>query len=282
MQTVPSSVNYRSSRGAVFIETLRQNWKQVLYWGIGCGAMGFFTISLLPYSGFLEAYQKIIEMLPPQVYQAFLGEDTAFAATPEGYLSGEFFSWIVLMYALYAVIAGLNVSANEEESGTLDVLLSLPLPRGRMMIEKTAAYTLIITGMILLSFLGLWGGELTAHVLTIETSRLAETVFNMLPSVLLVLGFTIFAGTVFRRRSTVGRVGGAIIVGSFFLEFMGGMASPTSLPRAISVISFYHYYDPAGVIQHGINWGNIAILLVVSILLLLVALWRFQRRDLGV
>ncbi|MCB9452184.1 MAG: ABC transporter permease subunit [Anaerolineaceae bacterium] len=282
MQTVPSSVNYRSSRGAVFIETLRQNWKQVLYWGIGCGAMGFFTISLLPYSGFLEAYQKIIEMLPPQVYQAFLGEDTAFAATPEGYLSGEFFSWIVLMYALYAVIAGLNVSANEEESGILDVLLSLPLPRWRMVIEKAAAYTLIITGMVFLSFLGLWGGELTAHVLTIETERLAETVFNMLPSVLMVLGFTIFAGTVFRRRSTVARVGGAIIVGSFFLEFMGGMASQASLARAISVISFYHYYDPAGVIQHGFNWGNIAILLVASILLLAAAVWRFQRRDLGV
>ena len=272
----------RAPFGTVFAETLRQNWKQVLYWGFGCGAMGFFTISLIPYSGFLEAYQKIIEMLPPQLYQAFLGEDTAFAATPEGYLSGEFFSWIVLMYALYAVIAGLNVTVNEEESGTLDILLSLPLPRWRVIVEKTAAFAIIIAGMILLSFVGLWAGELMTDALIIDTGRIAETVLNMLPSALLVLGFTVFAASMFRTRSTVTRLGGAIIVGSFFVELLGGMANQTSLARTLSVLSFYHYYDPAGVIQYGFNWGNIGILLAATLILLAGAVWRFQQRDLGV
>lgn len=282
MQRIQSSDSSRSTFGAVCMETLRQNWKHILYWGIGCGAMGFFTISLLPYSGFLEAYQKIIALLPPQVYQAFLGEDATFAATPEGYLSGEFFSWIVLLYATYAVIAGMNVTFNEEEAGTLDMLLSLPVPRWRVIVEKTAAYAIILCGMILLSFLGLWGGEVVANVLIIDTTRIAETVLNMLPSALLVLTFTVLIGSIFHRRFIVTRLGGAIIVGSFFVEFMGGMVSKTSPARTLSYLSFYHYYDPAGVIQYGLNWVNIGILIAVALVFVGGAVWFFQRRDLGI
>lgn len=267
--------------GAVLRETLRRDWRAILWWGGGGALMAYFVIALAPNADFLEAYERIMEMMPG-IYEAFIGEEASFAITPEGYITGEFFSWIVLVYAMYGVFAGLSVTVNDEESGSLDMLLAQPLPRWRLVLEKALAYTLLLAAIVLVSVLGLWLGEASANVLSVDNLRLLEMAANMLPSALVTFAFMVFVGNLVRRRTLATWIGGVFIVASFLIDFVGNFAPNSPVMRPLLPLSFYRYYDPAQVIQHGLIWSNIAVLVGAALILLAAGLVLFQRRDIGV
>ena len=264
--------------GAVFVETLRRNWRQMLWWGLGIGALGLSVALMVPNSDMLHEYAQIIQSMPPSFLQMFGGEDAASVVTPAGFLDLIFFSYALLILAAYAVIAGLNVTANDEESRVLDVLLSTPVPRWRLVLEKFLAYSVITIGIVLLTFIGLWVGLMLTPALAIDQGKLLETALNMLPGSLLVLALTILLTSLFRQRNVAAAIAAVVIVGSYLVDSLGRQTSG-SLFNAVRFISFYAYYDSATVLRNGLNWGNILILAVATIALMVAGLWLFQRRN---
>ena len=202
-------------------------------------------------------------------------------ATPEGYLSFRYFGFVLIIFAVYSLIAGLNVTASEEEKGILDVVLSLPLPRWRLVLEKVLAYSLLLVGIVLLSFLGLWLGVQSTPAFSIDTMKLLEGSLNILPGALLVLAATTFIATITRRRSQAATIATIFLVASYVLDFLGRTVSETFV-NSLSALSFFTYYDGGNVMQQGLVWGNVALLLAASILFTGGAIWAFQRRDIGV
>ena len=121
--------------------------------------------------------------MPPLLLQAFGMTDAAQLATPAGFLDFGFFSYMMLVLAAYAVIAGLSVTANEEDRGIMDVLLSLPIPRWRLVVERFLAYALILVLILVLTFLAavVWRGK--PRPASIWTWRGCwKASINMLPS----------------------------------------------------------------------------------------------------
>ena len=266
--------------GMIFIETLRQTRWQMLYWGLGLGVMALISTALVP----LFDAMKIVELLQgmPPILLAASGLDanvTAFA-TPEGIITVGFFGKFALIFAAYPVVMGMRVTANEEDDGILDMVLSLPVPRWQMMIEKFAAYLLTIIFIAVLVYAGLWLGTQLINV-SLDMSRMAPMVLNIVPTLTLVMAFTVLVAAIIRRRQVSLAVATAFVLGSFMLDSVAGMVEGGSaaLLRKISVFS---YYDPGNVIQNGLIWGNVVGLLIVSGVLLVGALWFFQRRDVGV
>jgi ABC-type transport system involved in multi-copper enzyme maturation permease subunit len=47
-------------------------------------------------------------------------------------------------------------------------------------------------------------------------------------------------------------------------------------------IALFHYYDSSGALFGSINWGDVGILLVLTALFFIIALFAFQRRDIAV
>lgn len=283
-QTVQSQARTRPTPliGAILRETLRRDWRAILWWGGGGALMAFLVVAMAPSTDFLEAYEGIVEMMPAGVVEALIGEEASFAATPEGYITTEFFSWIVLVYAMYGVIAGLSVTVNEEENGILDVLLAQPVPRWRVVVEKAIAYALLMTAIVLVSVFGLWLGEAAVNVLAVDNLRLLEMAFNMLPSALVTFAFIVFIGNLVRRRILAAWIGGVFIVGSFVIDFLSKLAPDSPILGPLAPLSFYGYYAPSQVIQHGLNIADISVLLAASALLLAGGVLLFQRRDVGV
>lgn len=267
-------------QGVVFQETLRQNWRGMLYWGIGLALLGLVTLNLVSDVDALKQVAQLMETLPPTLLSAMGMDDLTQLATPEGFLGGAYFGRVILILSVFGVIGGLNITANEEDQGILDMLLSLPLPRWRLIIEKFAAYTLMTVGIVALGFLGLYAGE-RASALEINTMRLLESSINVLPSVLLILAFTLLAGTIFRRKGTATVVTAVFVIGSYLVDLMGRAASDSFLNQ-LRVLSFFSYFDNDGVMQNGLAWGNILLLLAVTAALVAGSLWFFQRRDVGV
>ncbi len=267
--------------GVVFTHTLKRKWRAMLLWGIGIGLIAYLQAALLPNVDALQQMADLMATLPPVLIQAFGGEDIAAIATPEGYIGFRYFGIVLIVFAVYAVDAGLNVTAIEEDKGIMDVLLSLPLPRWRLVVEKLLAYAVLIIGIVVLSFVGLWLGIESTPALEMDTMKLLQGSVNILPSTLLVLTATTLIATLTRRRGTAATLATVFLVGSYFLDFMGRAVSETFI-NSLSVFSFFTYYDGGNVMRNGLVWGNMILLLAVATLLAGGAVWAFQRRDIGV
>jgi ABC-2 type transport system permease protein len=264
--------------GVVFVETLRRGWRGMLAWGIGIGLLSMVQILVLPDVDSLKQFAQIVETLPAFMLQALGGGDAAFLATAEGYLAARFYSLALLIFAIYALNAGLSVTSSEEERGILDVVLSLPVSRARLVLERLAAYAVLLVGMVTITFGFITVSLSMTPVLEIDPQRIFASTLNILPGALLVLTFATFFGALMHSRGMAVAAGTVFVIGSYFISFIGASASE-SLADVLQVISFYAYYDSTGVMQHGLNGGNMVILLAAALVCAAGAVWSFERRD---
>jgi hypothetical protein len=108
-------------------------------------------------------------------------------------------------------------------------------------------------------------------------ARVVQTVFNLLPSMMLILAFTLFVGAVVRRKRLAVGLATVFVIGSFMLDIVGSITRG-SIAEQLRALSFFRYYDSTGVCRT-VWCGVRALLVVISIGLLGGALLAFQRRD---
>ncbi len=264
--------------GSVFLETLRRSWRGTLYWALGIALMGVYVVAVIPDVKMLKQYGELVKTMPKMILAA-VGGDAANLATPEGFFGYSFFGWIMLVMATFGVVAGLNITANEEDRGIMDVLLSLPLPRWRIVVEKFLAYVVMVVFIALVSFVSVWVLVQNSSVFTLSTARLAEGMFNLIPSTLLVIAFTALVATLVRRRNVAMGIAATFVVASYFVDVIGRSADSVGGLRALS---FYSYYNGSEVLVKGIVWGSVIGLLIIAVLMIGGATAAFQRRDVGV
>lgn len=268
--------------GITFLETLRRSWRGMVIWGIALALITWMQVIVVPDVDALGAMGDMLAALPPLVLSMLGTTDLEFLATAEGYLASQYFGIMLLIFGVYAVVMGLNVTINDEERGIMDVVMSLPITRTQLIIERAAAYALLLIGVILISFAGLMIGVYMTPVLAegISMERMIIGTLNMIPGALVMLTFTVFVGATLRRRAAAGGLAAAFIVGSYFIDTLGRSATDSPF-STLRVLSFYSYYDGAGVIQNGLVIGNVALLLAVTVGLVALSLVYYRRRDIG-
>ena len=110
-------------RGIVVAHTLKTAWKQVLYWGIGLGVLGLYIVFIASDTDIVQGYANLFESMPPAMLQAFGASNVELFRTSEGWIVSIFVSEAAIFLSVFAVMAGLNITANEEQSGIMDVIL---------------------------------------------------------------------------------------------------------------------------------------------------------------
>jgi len=268
-------------RGAIFMEMLRRNWRSTLYWGIGMGLYGFLIAVFIQDADVLKQYGELIKAPMMETMIKALGlKDSAALATPEGFIGYGFSVYALVILAVYGVIAGLSITASEEDQGIMDVLLSLPVARWRIIVEKLSFYTVSVVVIAACAFIGLWSGVQLSPVMKVDTGKLLASTIDLIPSTLLVIGFTAFVATLVRRKGLATAIAALFVVGSWVVNFIANMASGSSIAQ-LNGLSFFYYYDGSGVMVNGLVLGNVILLLVIAVLLAGGTLWGFERRDVG-
>jgi ABC-2 type transport system permease protein len=261
----------------LFAKTLRDLRTQILAWGIGAGLLGWMVIFLFP--AFKDQMAGMIELLEgyPPALMAFFGDMTQLASFT-GWLNIEFFSYGPPILAIFAVGAGTALVAGEEERGTLDLLLSQPLRRWRLVTDKFAAFvvaTVLIMAIAALFFVA--GSAMIGE--TALLGRIALATLNIAPVTLASGALALMLSVLLRSRRLAITIALLVVIGSYFLESLGKAVDVLEPYRPIAL---YHYYDSTAALTRGVNWGHVGILLALTALFFAIALLAFQRRDLGV
>lgn len=265
--------------GVLLRATLRLHWRTTLYWSAGLALLGLYVIAVIPDQDALNSYVDLVASMPQPMLDAFGVAENLLLRTPEGFIQYGFATWAQLLLAVYGLLAGLQLCANEEEAGILDVLLSLPLSRRRLLLERFIAFSLLTLFIALLSALGLVLGS-GSTTFALAPSALFATAFNLVPGTLLVMAFTALAAAALRRHMVATGIAIVFVIGSYFLDFIAGAISEGPL-NELGRLSFYRW-SSAGIAPGSfLPAENLALLLGVTLVLLVGALWFFERRDIG-
>lgn len=265
--------------GAIFRYTLRQNGQAIWQWGGGLASLGLMLMLIVTDMDVITGYAELMDAMPTELLGFFGVESTDLITTPDGFIAFGFFAYGLMILGVYAVSAGLNIVSSDEDNGRLDVLLSLPVSRPRLFVERFAAYGVITTLLVIFSFSGLLLGSLFSDM-EYNMGRLFVGTLNMIPGTLVMIALTAFFSVLFRRRGTALSVSAAIIILSYFTDFLAESASNAVLDFA-NRLSLFSYYDSQRVVREGLILGDVAVLLTATALFFAVSIWLFDRRDVG-
>jgi ABC-2 type transport system permease protein len=127
----------------VFTKSLWDRRRSTMWWTLGMVAMTAWLVAVYPVIRDSDAMQSFLDDFPPEL-MAMFGIDPDVYLTGAGYLQAQLFSFIApIILIAFAVGFGVTATASEEKSGTMDMLLSLPISRRSIVLQKAAAMALL-------------------------------------------------------------------------------------------------------------------------------------------
>jgi ABC-2 type transport system permease protein len=262
---------------SVFAKTVRERLRAFRWWCLV--TIGFVSLygSVYPSIRGKESLNKLLKDYPEALKNLVgFGGNLDFVSGA-GYLGSEVFSfWAPIVLLAVAIAAGSSALAGEEESGTLDLLLSLPLSRSRCLLEKLAALVCETSALAFLLWILL---VIVSHAdaMGVSTGRLAAAV---LAALLFALDFGILAlalGAATGRRALAIGVSATLAVAADIINALAPMASWLDKIKLASPFYYYSHGDP---LRNGVNVRDALILLAVAVVFAVIAPGLFRRRDL--
>ncbi|MBI4328592.1 MAG: ABC transporter permease subunit [Chloroflexi bacterium] len=263
----------------VFWKSLRDQRRALAWWGIGLVLLAVTTLLFYPaIRDSQELIQQAMQAFPKELLAIFAGEVTDIAS-PVGFLNTQLFFFMApLLFLAFAIAFGSGAIAGEEERGTLDLLLANPVARRRVVVEKFAAMVVATIALATTFWAGLTVGS-KAVGMEINVVRLAEMTVS-LALLGLVFGSLALAFGAARGNSGLS-IGVASALGVAFY-FANALAPAVEALEPLRNFSPFYYYIGADPLTNGLNLAHAGVLAGLSVLLLIVALVTFERRDLRV
>lgn len=255
---------------ALIAAQLRERRRSLLSWGLPIGLWSAFVVAIYP--SVEAALMKAVRNYPAALKEAFgVGE----LSSVEQYLHAEMLSLIVPLAVGYLAVRSLASGlSGAAESGRLDVLLSAPVSRRRVVTACFCA-TAVEVAAVLVFALGLTLlGSLLAGANLLFSSALAGFA-NVWPLALLAAGLGIVVTGFSLRTSVVtGSVAG-VLVGMYVLDLVGRLDPSLDGVRYASV---FRYYGNA--IENGIDPLSCLGVVLAATLFAGTGAVLFERRDL--
>jgi beta-exotoxin I transport system permease protein len=260
----------------VFGKTLHDQRRSLIWWAVG------FVGTVLMYAAFWPTIRDNASIFTdymnklPEVMRNLIGSVSF--TTPEGYLQMELFTFVApILLLVYAISAGSRAIAGEEEVGSLDLLLSVPVTRRRVLLDKFCAMLVATMGLVCLMWLSVVA---------------CGPVFDLHPDLGNFTGASLLA---FLLATTFGSI--ALAVGCI----SGNKSLAIGVPTGIALVTFlvnmfqpsvdwldpfrwispFYYYSGGDPMLNGVDVSHALVLAAISVVGLGVALWAFERRDLA-
>lgn len=255
----------------------QKRWSVLIWCG---GVTAFIALNLLLYPTVRDQaaqLNQVLEELPQATHSLF--SDSSELLSPTGYLSTRvFYLLLPLLFSVLAIGLGSSLLAKEENDGTIELLLSRPLSRARLLTGKA------LSGLVILGTIGL--AALTSTLFFSWLVEIAVPLKNITLTMVMMLVLCLLFGSAAFLMTALGRWGRAASIGvavffalsSYLVTSLSSIASWLIWP---SKFLPYHYYRPTEVLEGNFSWPNFLILLSTSLILGILSWIAFRRRDLS-
>ncbi len=263
-------------RFPVLAQGLRDRRRSLLWWSVGVAAYIAIIASVWPSMSSTDI-SGIIDQLPQAILDLMGAADYSMS-TGAGYVSGELFGFMIPIFILVLTIgAGGAAIGGAEANGSLDLVLSHPIPRRRVLLQSAAliAVEAIVFGAVIVAALTV------ASPLADLRITFTDSVGAVVGIVLLGITFGWFAlalGAITGSRGLALGVSGALAALTYLVGNLSGLVS---FLRWGKWASPFWYATSGSPLEHGFTWWHALPLIGAGLVSVAVGVVVFDRRNLA-
>jgi len=258
---------------------LRSRWRSLAALTGGC-----FTV-LIVLSGTYTAYGGAAAFEKsfggghtPKLFSAFSGSADTDIFSPEHFLAFGFGHPLFLVLALsVAVTSGVAAVATDVETGRAELLFSAPVPRGRLLNARITAWAAAQAGVIAGGLAGALIGSQISNDLHVPVAVPMRVAVQFCSLALFVAAVAFAASSRAHTRGAAFAVTVGVTAGSYVANLVALLWHPLAFLQRVNP---FGYYSPTEAAQH-VDWGDFAVLVGASFLLMVAAHRFLARRDLA-
>lgn len=255
----------------IFRKTLYERRWSIFGWSLAVGLMTLLTVSIFP--TMRDSFGASLENVPESM-KALLGSAEDYQ-TLAGFVDLQVLAQMIFLTLIFGVILGVGLLAGDEGDGTLQQLLTTPVSRSRVYLEKMAAMMVSLGVVTVVLWLSIFVGSLALGE-TLDQGRLilACAMLWLLTLVFSILAYSL--GAITGKRGVAGAVAGMV---AFTAYMINALAPSVDLLSSVNKLLPFHYFNNPSVLRVGMDWGNVGVLGTACFVMALVGYVIFVRRD---
>lgn len=241
------------------------------------------TMMIMFYLGVLEPlfyglisddFKDLVASFPDALVAMIGGADMS---TVQGFLQAEIFSITApIVMILVTAVMGARALAGEEEKHTMGLLLSNPITRSRVIVEKSIAMVVYAIGLGVITFAGTWIGTVLAG-LDVSGVNIAATSAMATLMGLAFGGLSLAVGAATGLPKLAMWTTAGVGVVSYFVFSFFPLSESFDQWSNFSPFDLYLGSDP---LNNGMPWGDGAILAGLFVALVAISIPLWSKRDL--
>lgn len=253
----------------------RKAFRDARVTAIGGGILSF-SLALMYVLLFPSIQESFEELELPEYVESFAGAAGSYS-TPEGYLATEFFTAVPITLVIFAIVAGTAATAGEESAGTLDLLLAQPIRRRRVIIEKAGGIGAAVSVALLAGLPGIYLGQVFVD-LDVGPLRTLAAMMATLPLLFVFAALAMVLGAFLPTRALAVAGATALAVIAYVVHTVGALVDSLSEVRKLTP---FYWSDASHALVGDFEVWRSVVLLAVSVALVGLAAWAFERRDIA-
>lgn len=263
----------------VFARFLRDRRRTTLWWLLGAVLTVALTVLFYPSIEGQDSFDEMTQEMPEAVRELFGLGGSFSMSSPEGFLQSQLFATMLpILVIVFGIAIGARAIGGSEEDGTLELLLANPVTRRRVLLERYG--TLVVLHVVLVAAMAVTTvaiGVPVGATAGIPLAWLAAAFAGVLLLGLLYATVAFTVGALTGRRGRGIAVAAALAISGYLVEGLGSAADVLSPAQAISP---WHWFLERNMLGEGVAWAAILLPLAVVVVLVVVAVPGFERRDL--
>jgi ABC-2 type transport system permease protein len=258
----------------LMIHEIKSRWITILGWGFGLILFGAIYISI--FDGMFEQMTVFKDLSIYKIAGMQLG-------SVEGYIASVVLAYIAVLVGIYCIVTSTSTLAGEEDNGTLELIVAMPLSRWQILTAKAVALSVVVLFIIIIAAIG---NAVLLEVIKFSTP-INVTPFGLfvalISSLPLAVGFImigLFLGAILPNRRTAVVVMTVYFIASYLGKNLVGMVKSL---EPIKYFSLFNYYNTTRTIfSDGTQLSDILTLLGIATVFYVLALICFSRRNITV
>ncbi len=218
------------------------------------------------------------ELLKNPAYAGFTGGRNISMFEAKGFVGLEYYGWSWMLTGLFIAYLSVSLIASDFENKRMDVMFSAPISRRRYLLEKFTAMSFIALLIVLVQIAGLTWGLASINTLDeFSANAVLLSLIGSLPFLMVIAAVGIATAVLFQKVRTGMGITFAFVFAEFFLYTFGGFSKSLEWMKTISIFKYWDYFSV--IIDDLFKAGDFFILTLVAIVLIIIAIRVFEKKD---